>query len=389
MNSSSAMPGRKRTVVTFWPAGVVGLGPASAALAVAAPPPRGARAPAPPAPPAPPRRPRRPRRPRAPSPAGLRRAGRPWAGSAAPSSGTRSTPSWRCETARTEAVMPGPQLAVLVVDAQHGVVRDDVLRDRRLRANLEDRARERLARVRVDGERRLLALVQLADVGLVDGGVHLHARQVLRDREQHGRLQRRRDGLAHVDRALQHRARDGRADRRVLEVDARDAHRRARLPHLRVGRRAIGHRLVVLRPRGVEIGRADDLLSTSGLARSSSTFASRRLTSACTSAASADLSAASACARLALKRVGSICAMICPSLTWLLKSAPSFAIAPETCEPTCTVTTALSAPVAVTVASTDPRSTRAVRKVTGVVMLARRQARSAHDAAARRRRRGS
>ena len=42
-----------------------------------------------------------------------------------------------------------------------------------------------------------------------------------------------------------------------------------------------------------------------------------------------------------MKRVGSIWAMICPSLTWLLKSAPSFWMMPETCEPTCTVTTAL------------------------------------------------
>ena len=111
-----------------------------------------------------------------------------------------------------------------------------------------------------------------------------------------------------------------------------------------------------------------------GLARSSSIFAWRTVTSARTSAASADFSPASACARLALKRIGSICAMICPSLTWLLKSAPSFEMSPETCDPTCTVTTAFSAPVAVTVASTAPRSTFAVRKVTGASRSARLQA---------------
>src|SRR5580692_10408786 len=66
--------------------------------------------------------------------------------------------------------------------------------------------------------------------------------------------------------------------------------------------------------------------------------------------------------------------MTCPSLTELLKSAPSFEIVPDTSEPTCTVTTALIAPVAVTVASTEPRSMRAVRKVTGGTVFARRHA---------------
>jgi len=108
--------------------------------------------------------------------------------------------------------------------------------------------------------------VQLADVGLVDRGVDLHAREILRDREQHGRLQRRRDGLPDVDRALEHRAVDGRADGRVLEIDPRDAHGRARLADLSLGRRLVGRGLIVLRLRGVEVGCPDDLLLGSDLA---------------------------------------------------------------------------------------------------------------------------
>ena len=75
-----------------------------------------------------------------------------------------------------------------------------------------------------------------------------------------------------------------------------------------------------------------------------------------------------------MNRVGSIWAMICPSLTSLLKSAPSFWMMPETCEPTSTVTTALSWPVAVTVCSMVPRSTAATLKVTSSLLDERRKA---------------
>src|SRR5205823_3432910 len=46
----------------------------------------------------------------------------------------------------------------------------------------------------------------------------------------------------------------------------------------------------------------------------------------------------------------------------------------ETCDPTCTVTTAFSAPVAVTVDSTVPWSSRTVRNVAGAVDRDARQA---------------
>ncbi len=47
---------------------------------------------------------------------------------------------------------------------------------------------------------------------------------------------------------------------------------------------------------------------------------------------------------------------------------------PETCEPTCTVTTADSWPVAVTICSMVPRSTLATLKVRGSSLAERRMA---------------
>jgi hypothetical protein len=47
---------------------------------------------------------------------------------------------------------------------------------------------------------------------------------------------------------------------------------------------------------------------------------------------------------------------------------------PDTCDPTSTVTTALSWPVAVTVCSMVPRSTAATRKVTSSLLDERRKA---------------
>ena len=115
-------------------------------------------------------------------------------------------------------------------------------------------------------------------------------------------------------------------------------------------------------------------LSASARARSCSRLAAAWFTAARAEEAWAFFREARACSRLALKRVGSIWAMICPSFTWLLKSAPSFWMIPETCEPTSTVTTALSCPVAVTVCSMVPRSTLATLKVTSVLLADRRRA---------------
>ncbi len=54
-------------------------------------------------------------------------------------------------------------------------------------------------------------------------------------------------------------------------------------------------------------------------------------------------------------------AMTCPFFTCELKSAWSSRMFPDTCEPTCTVITALSVPVVATAATREPRVTGAVR----------------------------
>ena len=57
---------------------------------------------------------------------------------------------------------------------------------------------------------------------------------------------------------------------------------------------------------------------------------------------------------------GSSRAITCPLRTFELKSACSDWIVPDTCEPTCTVVTAWSVPVASTVSTTSPREAVAV-----------------------------
>jgi hypothetical protein len=54
-------------------------------------------------------------------------------------------------------------------------------------------------------------------------------------------------------------------------------------------------------------------------------------------------------------------AMTCPLLTAELKSTNISLTWPETCEPTCTVMTALRVPVAETAEASDPRVTGTVR----------------------------
>src|SRR5215469_5060464 len=54
-------------------------------------------------------------------------------------------------------------------------------------------------------------------------------------------------------------------------------------------------------------------------------------------------------------------ATTCPFFTGVLKSAYSARMFPETCEPTCTVTTAFGVPVADTVDAISPHATGAVR----------------------------
>jgi hypothetical protein len=72
------------------------------------------------------------------------------------------------------------------------------------------------------------------------------------------------------------------------------------------------------------------------------------------------------------KGVGSSSASGCPFRTCELKSTKSFAMIPETWLPTLTVVTAESVPVAVTVATTSPRSSFALRYL-GAAPVSRRK----------------
>ena len=95
-----------------------------------------------------------------------------------------------------------------------------------------------------------------------------------------------------------------------------------------------------------------------------------RPTSACCAArleraTATALRAASMSARAWLTRSSKLCGSM-RAITWsfftaVLKSAKISWIWPETCEPTCTVVTAFSVPLATTTAAIGPRSTLAMR----------------------------
>jgi hypothetical protein len=86
------------------------------------------------------------------------------------------------------------------------------LQRERVVADLAEAALERAFGVGVHGERRLHAGVEFPHVALSDVGVDLHTREILSDREQRRSLERRGDGLPHVDVARDDDAVDGRDD---------------------------------------------------------------------------------------------------------------------------------------------------------------------------------
>ena len=115
-------------------------------------------------------------------------------------------------TTETVAVIPGMQPLARVVDADDRVVGDDVLHGGRAAAAPARPCPRTRVGEGVHAERDLLARAHAPDVGLVDGGVDLHLRQVVRDHEQDRRLERRGHRLAHVHVARDHDAVDGRRD---------------------------------------------------------------------------------------------------------------------------------------------------------------------------------
>ena len=145
------------------------------------------------------------------------------------------------------ALLPRPARCCCALDSS-GVVRGEM--------HLGDLRGKRAIRICIDRERRLLADLDRADVGFVDGHVQLHLLQIFGQREQHGRLQRGGDRLSRLDRAHQHDAVDRRANVGLAEIGAaplpdslapaRRLHRRCRLS-LGVRHRGFGDIHVLLR----------------------------------------------------------------------------------------------------------------------------------------------
>ena len=112
----------------------------------------------------------------------------------------------------------GAQQQVGIVEAQHGRIGDDVVDRLRRDADRVDLGREAAVAERLDGEGRVLPLLHLPDVRLVDVDLKLHGGEVLRDGEEHRRLQRGGDRLPGLHGAAHHHAVDRRADGRLLEI---------------------------------------------------------------------------------------------------------------------------------------------------------------------------
>ena len=94
----------------------------------------------------------------------------------------------------------------------------------------------------IDGELNLLALGDAADVGLGDGGVDLHFREVVYEGEEHGSVHARVDGAALVGLAVEDHAVDrgddgaaGEVELRIFDRGGAGEHRGVRLGELGLG----------------------------------------------------------------------------------------------------------------------------------------------------------
>jgi hypothetical protein len=168
----------------------------------------------------------------------------------------------------------GQQRHVRVLRRDHHGVADHVLHRLRRLADLADLAVEAAPRESVDREGRGQADAQAAHIGLVDRGFDLHVAQVLRDGEEHRRLQARGDRLPGVDVAQDDRPVHRGADDGALQVHLRLLEQRLalldrglRAAHLRLAHLDLRlHGLQLLargvehRARLVELRRGDELL---------------------------------------------------------------------------------------------------------------------------------
>jgi hypothetical protein len=117
---------------------------------------------------------------------------------------------------------PRLQLQLRIIDSDHDIVGDDILYGRGGIAHLRDFPVEDAVR---GMHRRLKSTPWFSSTVPTSASatlvVDLHLREVVRDREEHRRVHRGGDGLAHVYAAGDHCSIDGRAYRAALEINLR------------------------------------------------------------------------------------------------------------------------------------------------------------------------
>jgi len=113
----------------------------------------------------------------------------------------------------------GQQAPARIGRADDDGVSHDIALFVRCQPDLSDLALELAVGEGVDAEARVRTLAHATDVGFIDTGLDLDLIEVLSDGEQHWCLQAGGDGLAEIDRPVDHHTVDRRADLGAFEVD--------------------------------------------------------------------------------------------------------------------------------------------------------------------------
>ena len=124
-----------------------------------------------------------------------------------------------CTDDRNVGSHPGLQFQISVIHSDDRVVGDNILDGRGRVSNLDNIAMENAPRESVDREIHFLPDIDGADIRFGDGGVDLHFRQIIGNRENHRCAQAGSHGLPNVDTSGNDDAVDRRSDGAMLEVD--------------------------------------------------------------------------------------------------------------------------------------------------------------------------